>query len=49
VLLIQWVLRRVVEAERLKPTEQGEPLPFANQLLQKLRAAREDAIARANS
>jgi hypothetical protein len=49
VLLTQLVLQRVVEAERLKPTEQGEPLPFANQLLQKLQAAREDAIARANS
>ena len=47
VLLIQLVLQRVVEAERLKPTEQGQPLPFANQLLQKLQTAREDAILRA--
>ena len=43
VLLIQLVLARVVEAE------QGEPLPFANQLLQKLLATKEDVIVRTKS
>jgi hypothetical protein len=48
-LLIQLVLQRVAEVGRLKPTEEGEPLPFASRLLQKLQAARQDAIVRAEN
>jgi hypothetical protein len=39
VLNIQIVLSYVVAAERIKPTEQGQPLPAANALLQKLQKA----------
>lgn len=39
VLLIQLALPRMVEAERLKPTEQGEPLPLLNTVLLKLHQA----------
>jgi hypothetical protein len=44
VLLIQLLLPRVVEAERAKPTEQGQSLPFQNQLLQKLQEVRAEVI-----
>lgn len=44
VLLIQLLLAKVVASEREKPTEEGQPLPSENALLQKLQQAREAAI-----